>query len=781
MRHATTLLALLALTALPASAQIAVPPGAAGALETAVNANTTPGQVFVLQAGQTYPLVGRMQPTVDVVIRADGGDCPVVISDCPLIQPVAAERVMAVQTADVTVTLEQVAATNVNPSGQSDARMFRAQADGVTFRFDRVLLYDEPDMVVRFDNEDGSVFMDASIVKDIGDPNGTPDLGRFVDDRGNDMDTLSIVNSTFYSINSRITRDGGGDLDFFRFEHNTVHFAGQYVIDVGDTDGDVIIRNNLMIDTGFRGAVASDDPVPQIRLDEVGGEAFVSHNSHVLDAALLESPVAPVLYNGIADSTVTADGNDDNARLSFRPAFADAQPAFMDFTGEPYDYSYPEGEDAFDASSAGQPLGALVWFGLEIEAPRVAVVRDVANAAELDAALAEAGDGSVITLTTAGTYALSGIVRNTGSLTLQAAGGLETRPTITLAQSVEDPLIRPEADFTLRGINVVGGNNAEEVLRVRDTDDDDDVRIVIEDADLSGSLGGEDLVRISSPVELLRLNRVRLFDSGRSIVQVRDDADVDSLIVTSSTLFDSQDRLRIRDENDVDYLLVDGVTFYNVGNGDSQMLDLQGDSTRYEEIVIRNSLFVATDEQEAIDIPTGLADEGATASISNTVVFTQAEDPFGGAAADLFASGAGNLMRDPGLRDPENGDFAVNANSVVATAASDGGPVGDPRNGTYQGTSVVGPAQIDGLSISPMTPNPASDASVLTVTLGAAADLRAEVYDLLGRRVALLADGPTAAGATTLAVDAGALPSGTYLVRVASQGRTLTAALTVTR
>jgi hypothetical protein len=40
-----------------------------------------------------------------------------------------------------------------------------------------------------------------------------------------------------------------------------------------------------------------------------------------------------------------------------------------------------------------------------------------------------------------------------------------------------------------------------------------------------------------------------------------------------------------------------------------------------------------------------------------------------------------------------------------------------------------------------------------------------EVFDALGRRVAILHDGPLAAGAHTLELDAASLPPGHYIVR----------------
>ncbi len=63
-------------------------------------------------------------------------------------------------------------------------------------------------------------------------------------------------------------------------------------------------------------------------------------------------------------------------------------------------------------------------------------------------------------------------------------------------------------------------------------------------------------------------------------------------------------------------------------------------------------------------------------------------------------------------------------------------------------------------------PNPTPSVSTLWLTLPRpAASGRAAVYDLRGREVALLHEGPLLAGRHPVEVDAGAWPAGTYVVR----------------
>ncbi|MEM1041501.1 MAG: M43 family zinc metalloprotease [Bacteroidota bacterium] len=63
-------------------------------------------------------------------------------------------------------------------------------------------------------------------------------------------------------------------------------------------------------------------------------------------------------------------------------------------------------------------------------------------------------------------------------------------------------------------------------------------------------------------------------------------------------------------------------------------------------------------------------------------------------------------------------------------------------------------------------PTPFSSRTTVGYTLDAAADVQIDVYDVLGRRVAVLAEGLAEAGAHEAVFEAGDLPSGTYLVRL---------------
>ena len=71
-------------------------------------------------------------------------------------------------------------------------------------------------------------------------------------------------------------------------------------------------------------------------------------------------------------------------------------------------------------------------------------------------------------------------------------------------------------------------------------------------------------------------------------------------------------------------------------------------------------------------------------------------------------------------------------------------------------------------------PNPFRTATTLTYTLPAATDVRLDVFDALGRRVATVAEVLRPAGTHAVDFDAGALPPGLYIVRLSANGQRAT-------
>jgi hypothetical protein len=78
-------------------------------------------------------------------------------------------------------------------------------------------------------------------------------------------------------------------------------------------------------------------------------------------------------------------------------------------------------------------------------------------------------------------------------------------------------------------------------------------------------------------------------------------------------------------------------------------------------------------------------------------------------------------------------------------------------------------------------PNPSTGGASIPLTLSQEAMVEAVLYDVLGRRVALLASGRYAAGRHVLTLDGSALPVGVYVVRVVAGDTVAAHALTLLR
>ena len=86
-----------------------------------------------------------------------------------------------------------------------------------------------------------------------------------------------------------------------------------------------------------------------------------------------------------------------------------------------------------------------------------------------------------------------------------------------------------------------------------------------------------------------------------------------------------------------------------------------------------------------------------------------------------------------------------------------------------------------GFALSEVSPNPSTSQAHLTLELVAAESVRAEVFDALGRRVAMLREGELSAGAHVLVMDRTALPAGVYVVRVTGETFSATRRATLVR
>jgi hypothetical protein len=95
----------------------------------------------------------------------------------------------------------------------------------------------------------------------------------------------------------------------------------------------------------------------------------------------------------------------------------------------------------------------------------------------------------------------------------------------------------------------------------------------------------------------------------------------------------------------------------------------------------------------------------------------------------------------------------------------------------------VSPAALrpTGLSLGSAYPNPFNPGTTVDFSLANAQAVRLTVHNALGQTVAVLHDGPLAAGQHSRGWNAGNLASGVYYARLEGQGQSLVTALTLVK
>jgi len=92
-----------------------------------------------------------------------------------------------------------------------------------------------------------------------------------------------------------------------------------------------------------------------------------------------------------------------------------------------------------------------------------------------------------------------------------------------------------------------------------------------------------------------------------------------------------------------------------------------------------------------------------------------------------------------------------------------------------------GKAKAATFSLSQNYPNPARGTTTIAFTLADAGDVKLEVFDVSGRKVATLADGPRAAGENEATFETGGLAAGVYIYRLCAGDAVATKRLAVVK
>jgi hypothetical protein len=152
---------------------------------------------------------------------------------------------------------------------------------------------------------------------------------------------------------------------------------------------------------------------------------------------------------------------------------------------------------------------------------------------------------------------------------------------------------------------------------------------------------------------------------------------------------------------------------------------------------------------------------------------------------DEFANTETRLDRDTRYR------FAESRMAKRGNAVSPEGPVKVAAATAPRFTLIIDPASSTSVDVGPETvgrmeleqnyPNPFNPSTQIRFTLDAGRQTRLTVYDVLGREVATLVNGPMAAGSHSVTFDASALTSGVYLYKLEAGGMTMTKRMTLVK
>lgn len=288
------------------------------AIENYIDANNgvDDSVIFQLEDGGIYVLTATLDFDFDLNIQA-APDYEV----RPAILPSIAEGGETFRPFRVreNITLKGLYITTEDALGGRSDQIVRISRDGARVIIDDCHFDKATQSAFRIDNSDNKIYMTNSIISNITNLQN-PSNGRGFDDRGQDIDTLWVENSTIYNLTARILRDDGGTINYLWWNQNTSVNTGDRTLDIGE-GLDVTVTNNLFINPAFRGDDDPDATAFQIDESDEMQDVTISHNNFYRDPALLE------LY---AELSVDADEGDSLYARDFLNGTAQD---FIDMTG----------------------------------------------------------------------------------------------------------------------------------------------------------------------------------------------------------------------------------------------------------------------------------------------------------------------------------------------------------------------------------------------------------------------------------------------------------------
>jgi len=386
-----------------------------GTLNEAIDSDTTASgdrvdesTIYVLEKGGYYLTTGSISNRGWTLrIQAADGE-----GDRPIIQPALIEGGESTYPfrprGDFYISGLYI--TNMDQGGGLIQRPIRASADSVKLVIDNCHIDFAGQAAIRIDDNWNDIIITNSIISNMGRMS-SPANGRGVDDRGSDIDTLIMRNNTIYNTTMTVLRDGGGIINYADVDHNTIVNVGQFGIHFGEVV-EVHFTNNLMINPGFLGETG-DETRSSVIVDALGDDLVgqgvqqivdLDYNNFYIDPALIEAHPDSVNAVPLFDSTTTAlmeaagtgthniseavdftSGPESPVSVItsfYNNSISLEEKENMDDGGggpipnqgvpvqSPFDFSYSTSLQSATASSTGEQLGSLTWFGITVGVER---------------------------------------------------------------------------------------------------------------------------------------------------------------------------------------------------------------------------------------------------------------------------------------------------------------------------------------------------------------------------------------------------------------------------
>lgn len=213
--------------------------------------------VYELERGGIYYLEGKNVINKNVIIRAAKGT-----GELPTIQPLSDEQGQL--NADMLRFEANVTFKNIYFNGKDAAsnnmmqRLFRTDKANLRITFDSCFVENCRNFCIRTDAKEGKFYIKNSTFRNLA-LTSDPANGRLFDSRGNQQDTISIVNSTIYNMTGHLIRFDNAIMNYFEFKNNTVYNVGfHFQINYAMT---AVIENNIIANMGWKAATKASSAV----------------------------------------------------------------------------------------------------------------------------------------------------------------------------------------------------------------------------------------------------------------------------------------------------------------------------------------------------------------------------------------------------------------------------------------------------------------------------------------------------------------------------------------